>query len=270
MNYYIFYLWFTGMLRINYLKGNCCSVAQSSLTLCNPMDCSMPGFPVLYYLPESAQTCSLTQWWHPVISSSIALLLLLPSIFLSIRVFSNESALDNRWPKYWSFSFSKVLPTNIQSWYPLGLVWSPCCPRDSQESSPAPIWKHQFLGTQPSLWSNTHIHTLLLEKPLLLTTWTFVSKMTSLLFNRLSRFVIAFLPRSKCLLISWLQSPSVVILETKKIKSVTVSIFFPSTCHEVMGPDAMILVFWMLSLKPAFSLTLSLSRGSSVPLPFCH
>ena len=108
-------------------------------------------------------------------------------------------------------------------------------------------------------------------KTIVLTTWTFVSKMTSLLFNRLSRLVIAFLPRSKYLLISWLQSPSVVILETKKIKSVTVSIFFPSTCHEVMGPGATILVFWMLSLKPAFSLTLSLSsRGSSVSLPFCH
>ena len=77
----------------------------------------------------------------------------------------------------------------------------------------------------------------------------------SLLFNMLSSFVIAFLPRSKCLLISWLQSPSTVILEPKKIKSHTVSIVFLSTCHEVMGPDAMILVLWMLSFKPAFSLS---------------
>ena len=75
----------------------------------------------------------------------------------------------------------------------------------------------------------------------------------SLLFNMLSRFVIAFLPRSKRLLISWLQSPSAVILEPKKIKSVTVSIVSPSICHEVMGLDAMILVFWMLSFKPGFS-----------------
>ena len=73
-------------------------------------------------------------------------------------------------------------------------------------------------------------------------------------FNVLSRFVKAFLPRSKCLLISWLQSPSAVILEAKKIKFVTVSIVSPSICHEVMGPDAMILIFWMLSFKPAFSL----------------
>ena len=76
----------------------------------------------------------------------------------------------------------------------------------------------------------------------------------SMLFNMLSRFVITFLPRSKRLLISWLQSPSVVILEPQKIKSATVSIISPSICHEVMGPDAMILVFWMLSFKPTFSL----------------
>ena len=76
-----------------------------------------------------------------------------------------------------------------------------------------------------------------------LTRWTFVGKVISLLFHMLSRFVIAFLPRSECLLMSWLQSPSAVILEPKKIKSVTVSIVSPSICHEVMGPDAMILVF---------------------------
>ena len=90
-------------------------------------------------------------------------------------------------------------------------------------------------------------------KTIPLTRWTFVGKVMSLLFNMLSRLVIAFLPRSKCLLISWLQSPSAVILEPRKIKSVTVSIVSPYLCHEVMGLDAMILVFWMLSFKPAFS-----------------
>ena len=84
---------------------------------------------------------------------------------------------------------------------------------------------------------------------------TFVSKVMSLLFNMLSRFVIAFLPRSKHLLVPWLQWPSVVILEPKKIKSVTVSIVPSSIYHEVMGPDAMIFIFWMLSFKPAFSLS---------------
>ena len=91
-------------------------------------------------------------------------------------------------------------------------------------------------------------------KTIALTRWTFVSKVMSLLFNMLSRLVIVFLPRSKCLLISRLQSPSAVILEPKKIKSVTVSLVSSSFCHEVMGPDAMIFIFWMLSFKLAFSL----------------
>ena len=86
-----------------------------------------------------------------------------------------------------------------------------------------------------------------------LTIWTFVSKVMSLLFNALSRFVIAFLPKSKHLLISWLQSPSAVILESQKINSVTASTFSPCVCHEVMRPDAIIIVFWMLSFKPPFS-----------------
>ena len=84
---------------------------------------------------------------------------------------------------------------------------------------------------------------MLLEKTIALTIWPFVGKVISLLFNMWSRFVIAFLPRSKHLLISWLQSPCIVILELKKIKAVTASIFSPSICHEVMGPHATILVF---------------------------
>ena len=88
-----------------------------------------------------------------------------------------------------------------------------------------------------------------------LTIWTFVGKVMSLLFNMLSTLVITFLPKSKCLLISWLQSQSAVILEPKKIKCATVSTLSPSICHEVMEPDAMILVFWMLSFKPVFSLS---------------
>ena len=89
-------------------------------------------------------------------------------------------------------------------------------------------------------------------KTIALTRQTFVNKVISLLFNMLSRLVTAFLPRSKCLLISWLQSPSAVILEPPKIKFVSVSIVSPSICHEVIGPDAMIFVFWMLSFKPTF------------------
>ena len=92
-------------------------------------------------------------------------------------------------------------------------------------------------------------------KTIALTRWKFVGKVMSLLFGMLSRLVKAFLPRSRHLLISWLQSPSAVILEPKKMKSLTVSIVSPSICHEVMGPDAMILVLRMLSFKPAFSLS---------------
>ena len=117
------------------------------------------------------------------------------------------------------------------------------------------VWKQHFLGVQPSLWSNSHIHTWLLEKTIALTRWTFIDKVMSLLFNTLSSFVIAFLPRSKCLLISWLQSLSAVILEPKKTKSITVSTFSPSVYHEVMGPDAMILVFLNTEFNPAFSLS---------------
>ena len=99
--------------------------------------------------------------------------------------------------------------------------------------------------------------------------WALVGKVMSLLFNKLSRLVLAFLPWSKCLLISWLQSPSAVILERKKIKSVTVCIFPLSICCEVMGPDAMILIFCKLSFKSVFHSPLSLSsRGSLVPLHF--
>ena len=92
-------------------------------------------------------------------------------------------------------------------------------------------------------------------KTIALTILTFVGKVVSLLFNMLSRFVIAFLPRSKHLLISWLQAQSTMILELKKIKSVAVSTFFPSVCHEAVRPDAMILAVWMLNFKPAFSLS---------------
>ena len=92
-------------------------------------------------------------------------------------------------------------------------------------------------------------------KTIALTRWTFVGKVVSLLFNILSRLVITFLPRSKRLLISWLQSLSAVILEPQKIKSATVFTVSPSICHEVMGPDAIIFIFWMLSFRPTFSLS---------------
>ena len=105
-------------------------------------------------------------------------------------------------------------------------------------------------------------------KTIALTRWTFVGKVMSLLFNMLSRLVITFLPRSTRLSISWLQSPSAVILEPKKIKSATIAIVFPSICHEVKGPDAMI-IFWKLSFKPTFSLSaFTFIKRLLVPLHF--
>ena len=143
---------------------------------------------------------------------------------------------------------------NIQGWFPLGLTGLISLQSNelSRGFSSTSVQKIQFFGTQPSLWSNIQHLYLTTGKTITLTLWTFVSKVISLLFNTLSRFVIAFISRSKCVLILWRHSPSAVILEPKKIKSVTVSIVSPSICCEVMGLDAMI--FWMLSFKPAFSL----------------
>ena len=156
---------------------------------------------------------------------------------------------------------------NIQGWFPLGLTGliSLLSKRLSRVFSGTTVQKHQFFS---ALFMGQLSHPYVTTgRNIALTRRTFVGKVMSLLLNRLSRLVIAFFPRSKNLLISWLQSLSAVILEPKKIKSVTVSTFSPSICHKVMGPDAMILVFWMLSFKPAFSLS---SRGSLVLFTFCH
>ena len=126
------------------------------------------------------------------------------------------------------------------------------------------LWHSAFFIVHPTLTCMTT------GKTIALTRWTFVGKVMSLLFSMLSRLVIAFLPRSKCLLISWLQSPSAVILEHKKIKSVTVSIVSPYICHEVMGLDAMILVFWMLNFKPGFSLSSFTFIKRFFSSYFCH
>ena len=154
----------------------------------------------------------------------------------------------------------------IQDWFPSGLPHLIFQSRGlSRIFSNTTVQKHQpaFFMVQ---FSHPYMTT---GKTIALTRWTFVDKVMSLLLNMLSSLVIAFLPRSKRLLISWLQSPSAVIWEPKKIKSVTVSIVSPSICHEVMGPDAMIFVFWILSLKQLFHPPLSLSsRGSLVLLHF--
>ena len=150
------------------------------------------------------------------------LLFFLPSVFPSIRVSSNESVLRIRWPKHWSFSFS-ISPSNEHPGlisFSVGLVGSPCSPRDSQESSP-PQFKSINSSVLRFLYNPTLTPIHDYWKTIALTRWTFVGKVMSLVFNMLSRVVIALLPRSKRLLISRLQSPSEVILEPPKIKSVS-------------------------------------------------
>ena len=163
-------------------------------------------------------------------------LLLLPSIFPSIRVFSNESALHIRWPEYYSFSFSfSISPSNEYS----GLIsfridWLDLA---TQETLKSLLQYHSLEVSvlQHSAFFVVQLWHLIMTtgKTIALTIQTFVSKVMSLIFNMPSRFVIAFLPRS--LLTSWLQKLCTVILEPKKIKYVTVSTFAPSICHEVMG-----------------------------------
>ena len=172
-------------------------------------------------------------------------LLLLPPIAPSIRVFSNESILHMRWPKYWSFSFS-ISPSNEHrglisfrmDWLDLLAVQGTLKSLLQHHSSKAAIFQHSAFFTVQL--SHPYMTT---GKNMTLTRWMFVGKVMSLLFNMLSRLVIAFLPKSKPLLISWLQSPYTVILVPPKLKSATVSTVYPSISHEVMGPDAMILAF---------------------------
>ena len=172
-------------------------------------------------------------------------LLLLAPIPLSITVFSNESTLHMRWPKYWSFSFN-ISPSNEHlgvisfrmDWLDLLAVQGTLKSLLQHHSSKASILQCSAFFTVQL--SHPYMTT---GKTIASTRWTFVGNVMSLLFNMLSRLVITFLPRNKHLLISWLQSPPAVILEPSKIKSDTVSTVSRCISHEVMGPDAMILVF---------------------------
>ena len=184
-------------------------------------------------------------------------LLFLPSIFPNFRIFSNKLALCIKWPKYWSLNFS-ISPSNEYSglisfridWFDLLAVQRTLKSLLQHHSLKVSVLQcSAFFMVQ---LSHTYMTT---GKTIALTRQTVVGEVMSVLFKRVSRFVTAFLPRSKRLLISWLQSQSAVILEPKKIKSVTVSTFPLSICNEVTGPDAIILGFWMLSFKPIFSLS---------------
>ena len=203
------------------------------------MDCSKPGLPVYHQLLNLLKLTSIESVMpsnHLILFCS---LLLLPSIFPSIRVFSNESVLHIRWPKYWSFSFS-ISPSNDYSglisfriWLDLLAVQGTLKSLLQCYSSKASIrWCSAFFMVQvlhPYMTS---------EKTIALTKWTFVGKVMSLLFNMLSRFVIIFLPRNKCLLISWLQSPSAVIFGAQENKVChCLHIYLPwsdgTRCHDL-------------------------------------
>ena len=229
----------------------------SCVQLCDSMACSMSGFPVHHHLPQLTQTHvhrvgDATQPSHPLSSPSPP-----DSIFSSIRVFSNELVLRIRWPKYWSFSFSISLSNEYSGLIPfridfldlLAIQGTLKSLLQHHSSKASIIWHLAFFIVQ---LSHPYMTT---RKTIAFIRWTFVDKVMSLLFNMLSRLVKAFLPRSKCLLISWVQSPSAVISEPPKIKAVTVSIVSLSTWHEVMEPDVMIFIFLMLSFKPTFSLS---------------
>ena len=196
----------------------------------------MPGLPVHHHLPEFTQTHV-----HRVgdaIQPSHRLSFPSPPAPIppSIRVFSNESTLCMRWPKYWSFSFSIIPSKEISGLISFRMDWLGFLAVQGTLKS---LLQHQ--SSKVSIIRHSASFIIQLSHPYMttgktiaLTRWTFVGKVMSLLFNMLSRLVITFLPRSKCLLISRLQSPSAVILEPRKIKSATVSTVSPSICQEVM------------------------------------
>ena len=197
--------------------------------------------------------CPLSWWCHPNISFSVVPFSCLHS-FSASGSFPMSRLFESDGQSTGTSASASVRPMNILSWFSLGLtglIFLQCKGGKSllqHHSLKASVLQHFFMIQL----SHPYVTT---GKNIVLTRWTFVGKGMSLLFNMLATFVIAFLPRSKRLLISWLQSPSAVILEPPPQKSVSISIVFPSICHGVMGPDAMIFVFWMLSFKPAFLLS---------------
>ena len=215
------------------------------------MNRSTPGLPVHHQLLEFTQTHvhqvrDAIQPSHPLLSPSPPAPN--PSQHQGLFQWVNSPM---RWPKYWNFRFSisssnehpGLVSFRVDCLDLLAVQGTLKSLLQHHSSKTSILWRSDFFIVQRSYPPMTT------GKTIALTRRTFVGKVMSLLLNMLSRLVITFLPRSKRLLISWLQSPSAVILEPKKIKSVTVSTVSPFISHEVMGPDAMILVFWMLSLK---------------------
>ena len=262
---------FIGWLRLAlsfrvYVPVHFSSVAQSCLTLCDPMDCNMPGFPAVHHLLELAQT---HVHWVVMPSNHLILscpLLLLPWIVPSIKVFFNESTLHIRWPKYWSFSFRISLPIECSSllyfridWLALLAVLGTLKSLLQHHSSKTSVfWRSAFFMVQLS-----HPY-MITGKTISLTRRIFVGKVMSLLFNMLFRVVLAFLLRSKCL--NFIAGVTTCSDLGAKENSLSLFALFPHLfAMKWTGLDAMILVFWILSFKPSFSFS---SRGFLVPLHF--
>ena len=211
----------------------CSSVGKWCLTLCYPMDCSAPGLPVLYDLPEFAQTYAIESVMpskHLILCHA---LLSLPSILPASRSFPMSQLFPSGGQSIGASA--SVLPMSIQDWFPLGLTGLITL----QSRGPSRFifnttaWKHQFFQQFSLLSTLTSVYDYTCGKTIALTIHIFVGKAMSLLFNMLSSFIMAFLPKSRCLLILWLQSLSAVILEPKNIKPDTVSIFSPIYLPEV-------------------------------------
>ena len=200
-------------------------------------------------------SCPSSRWCHPTISSSAVLFSSCLQSFPASGSFPVSQFFTSGGQSIGVSASASVLSMNIQNWSPLGWTgWISLQSKGlSRVFSNTTVQKHQFFHAQLYSPTLTSIHDY--WKTVAFTRLTFVTQVMSLLFRMLSRLAIAFLLRSKHLLISWLKSPSAVILEPKKTMSLIVSTVTPSICHEVMGLDAMILVFWMLNFKPAFSLS---------------
>ena len=226
------------------------------------MNCSTPPCPSPTPRVHS-NSCPLSRWCHPAISSSVIPFSSCPQSLPASDSFPVSQLFAWGGQSTGVSALASFLPNNTQDWCPS--EWTGWISLQSKGLSR--VFSNtaaQIINFQCSAFFTVHlshpymtvyIHTHPYGKTIALTRQTFVGKVMSLLLNMLSSLVIIFLPRSKCLLISWLQSPSAVILEPQKIKSDSASTVSPSICHEVMGPDTMILVFWMLSFKPTFSLS---------------
>ena len=199
-----------------------------------------------------SNSCPFSQWCHPTVSSSVITFSCLQSFpasgsFLMSQLFTSSGQNTGASVSASGFNeYSGLISCRID-WFDLAIQGTLKSLLQHYSSKASVIQRSAFFMVQAS---HPYMTT---GKTIALTKQTFVGKVIPLLFNMLSRLVIAFLPRSNHLLISWPQSPSTMILDPKKIKSATVSIVSPSICHEVMGPNAMILVFWMLSFKPTLT-----------------